>query len=170
MRSRVKDASYTPLFLVLAVVLTGCGASRNLGTLGAQAPLSAARVRSVFADHNLRPKVVFDSRSAGNAEINRIAPLSGGKASEITRAGLVRLVAERNDHPVTWLSYSLPQVFVWGSVTDARAWVQQWQQRLSKGAGTQVVRVLNVGILVPESANAEPSPLKAALAELAAMK
>lgn len=143
--------------------------------------MSAARVRIVFALEGMRPGVVFDSRTAGNAEINRIAPPTGGRAAAITRAGLLHLVAEHTTHPVTLLSYSLPQVFVWGNVTDARVWARQWQQTLAgdaaearthggKPAGSHVRRFYNVGILVPESAKDESKPLKAALAELAAAR
>jgi hypothetical protein len=157
------------LLLAVALLVSACG--------GSGATLSAARVRSIFAHQGLRPKIVFDSRTAGRAEINRIAPLTGStfkrRASALTRKALRRLVAERKTHPVTWLVYSVAQVFIWRKLADAQSDFQRTKDALAGAArgrvtGTHFVRLQNVVVAVPESATAEPHALVVALRELAA--
>jgi hypothetical protein len=49
------------------VVLVGCGASRPVH------PFSASRVRATFAEHRLKPDLIFDASSATDRDIPRLA-------------------------------------------------------------------------------------------------
>lgn len=108
--------------------VAGCGGRAETSQSGA---LTAARVRSVFAAQGFRPDVVFDTRTASEAQIDRIGPSTDPNstkrsANAYSRAGLEALVAQGAQHPLTLLSYPWTpesgdmEVLVWGKVADAK--------------------------------------------------
>ena len=151
--------------------------------------LGATHVRDVFAQHGLRPSLAFDTRTANQAEIDRIAPLRGDNAARLAatleRRLLRHALAAGAAHPVIWLFYPTvgTEVLVWGKLGDAKTDIRKQEQFLAKQeaqlraarrAGHQVIggppRAIRVGNLVVTTARfakGEPERLKAALAELA---
>jgi hypothetical protein len=149
------------LAFVVVVSAAACG--------GSQVTLTAARVRSVFAAQGLHPVWVFDTRTANEAQIDRIAPLTSKdptarKASAMARRGLRGILAHGAAHPLTWLAYPAGvQVYVWAMPADAVSFAQH------EGPGF-VRRIGNTVVETPAFAKGPPERLKAALAELSKTK
>ena len=161
---------------------TGGATHGHLGTVGGE------QVREVFARYGLRPSLVFNTRTASKAEIDRIAPLRGDSAARLAasleRRELNEALARSAAHPLVWLLYPSvgTSIQVWGNFSDAKTDSKKQQQALAKQqarlqaarrAGQQVTggpprvnRVTNIVLITARFANGEPKPVRAALAEL----
>jgi len=125
----------------------------------------------------MHPVLVFDSRAATEADIDRVTPLrSPGEASVIAaqRQALLRLVAEGKAHPFTWVQYPSAAVMVYGKVADAETFAGHEAQTFAKGAalvrarggqpaGTQIKRIGNTVLILPAT---PPPGVPAAIGDL----
>ena len=133
--------------------------------------------------------MVFDTRIASAAEIDRIAPLRGKDRARRLAAKLVRRqlhleLARGAAHPLTWLVYPSvgTQIVVWGRLvdakSDARSGKRFFEKLLAKekaaslgrrviGGPPRLERIANTVIVTARFARGEPPRLRAALAELA---
>jgi hypothetical protein len=157
-------------------------------THGRPGTVGGERVREVFARHGLRPSIVFNTRTASKAEIDRIAPLRGDSAARLAaslaRQGLDEALARGAAHPMTLLVYPSvgTSIHVWGKLSDAKSDGTKQKQALAKaqaqlaaarkaghqvtGSPPRVTRVANMVLTTARFTNGEPGRLKAALAEL----
>jgi hypothetical protein len=179
--------------VLTTVALTGCGGRAQSRQAG---PLTDIQVRNAFAAQGLRPNLIFDTRTASQTEIDRIAPSTDPiavrrAANAYSRVALESLRARGAAHPLTWLSYPLSSedgnidVFVWGRLVDAtaqlrtlkrqdarsRAEILSWLKRHPGGTATvsswRFQRLANVVVIYLPSAKAKAMRVRAALAELA---
>jgi len=132
--------------------------------------------------------VVFDTRTASAAEIDRIAPLRGKDraarlAAKLARRQLRLALARGAAHPLTWLVYPSvgTEILVWGRLVDAKTDARNRKRLLAKvlakekaasvghrviGGPPRLERVANTVIFTARFPGGEPPRLRAALSAL----